>query len=91
LGEISPNEFEGFIGEDIHLEPVMLQDNTSINDILSYYMGKNTPARQTFIIDNLKIEIDEISPDKEVMDLDEKPAVTEPKINTAKIAEEILG
>ena len=69
----------------------MLQDNTSIDDILSYYMGKNTPARQVFIIENLKIEVDEIEADKEVMDLDAKPLPPEPKINTAKIAAEILG
>lgn len=91
LGEISPNEFEGFIGDNIRLEPVMLQDNTSIDDILSYYMGKNTPARQVFIIENLKFEIDEIESDKEVMDLDENNLPAEPKIDTAKIAAEILG
>ncbi len=58
LGEISPNEFEGFIGEDIRLEPVILKKDTSIKSLLSYYMGKNTPDRQKFIIDNLKIEKD---------------------------------
>ncbi len=57
LGEISPDEFGGFIGEDIRLEPVYLSQNTDINDILSYYMGKNTPERQRFIIDNLKVEL----------------------------------
>ncbi len=60
LGEISPDEFGGFIGEDIRLEPVRLQEQTSIDDILEYYMGKNTPDRQEFIIDNLRIEKDEI-------------------------------
>ena len=60
LGEISPNEFEDFIGSDIRLDPVILQDKTNIEDILSYYMGKNTPERQEFIIENLKIELDEI-------------------------------
>lgn len=91
LGEISPDEFGGFIGEDIRLEPVMLQDGTSIDDILSYYMGKNTPQRQVFIIDNLKVEVDEIKSEDEVIDLKDQPAKPEPKINTAKIAAHILG
>jgi topoisomerase-4 subunit B len=59
LGEISPNEFKDFIGEDIRLEPVVMGDHTNIDDLLSYYMGKNTPARQHFIIDNLRVERDE--------------------------------
>jgi topoisomerase-4 subunit B len=56
LGEISPDEFGKFIGEDMHLEPVILQKETSIMKLLTYFMGKNTPERQRFIIDNLKIE-----------------------------------
>ncbi|MBK7789076.1 MAG: type IIA DNA topoisomerase subunit B [Saprospiraceae bacterium] len=62
LGEISPNEFEDFIGKDIKLDPVILQDKTNIEDILNYYMGKNTPERQEFIIENLKVELDDIAP-----------------------------
>ncbi|MBC8111062.1 MAG: type IIA DNA topoisomerase subunit B, partial [Verrucomicrobia bacterium] len=58
LGEISPDEFGQFIGEDIRLEPVILNQETSIQKILSYYMGKNTPDRQLFIIENLKVEKD---------------------------------
>ncbi len=58
LGEISPNEFAGFIGEDIRLEPVILQKDTSIADLLKFYMGKNTPDRQQFIIDKLRVEKD---------------------------------
>ncbi len=58
LGEISPSEFEEFIGEDIRLEPIILKNDTSIPKILDYYMGKNTPERQEFIIQNLKVEID---------------------------------
>lgn len=58
LGEISPDEFKHFIGEDIRLDPVMLDDNMSIEELLSFYMGKNTPTRQEFIIDNLKVELD---------------------------------
>ncbi|MCE7061194.1 DNA topoisomerase IV subunit B [Dyadobacter sp. CY343] len=56
LGEISPEEFGRFIGEDMRIEPVILQKETSIQKLLSYFMGKNTPERQRFIIDNLKVE-----------------------------------
>ena len=66
LGEISPNEFAGFIGEDIRLEPVILQKDTKIKDLLSFYMGKNTPERQKFIIDKLKIEKDLVEAEKEM-------------------------
>ncbi|MBM3452874.1 MAG: type IIA DNA topoisomerase subunit B [Bacteroidetes bacterium] len=58
LGEISPDEFKYFIGEEIRLEPVILSKESSIDSILSYFMGKNTPERQDFIIDNLRIEKD---------------------------------
>lgn len=58
LGEISPEEFGTFIGEDIRLEPIILSKETKISDLLTFYMGKNTPDRQNFIIDNLKIEKD---------------------------------
>jgi len=58
LGEISPDEFVHFIGEDIRLDPVMLDKDMSIEELLSFYMGKNTPSRQEFIIDNLKVELD---------------------------------
>ena len=57
LGEISPDEFKNFIGEDMRLEPVVI-GKESIADLLSFYMGKNTPDRQEFIIENLKVEID---------------------------------
>ncbi|HMT34508.1 MAG TPA: DNA topoisomerase IV subunit B [Chitinophagaceae bacterium] len=60
LGEISPNEFAGFIGEDIRKEPVMLAGEAHIQKILEYYMGKNTMQRQEFIINNLRIEMDVI-------------------------------
>ncbi len=56
LGEISPNEFAHFIGEDIRLEPVILKQDSNVEKLLKYYMGKNTPERQEFIIDNLVIE-----------------------------------
>ena len=56
LGEISPNEFKNFIGKDMRLDPVIINKETSIDDVLKYYMGKNTSDRQEFIINNLKIE-----------------------------------
>ncbi|MFD2036150.1 DNA topoisomerase IV subunit B [Belliella marina] len=65
LGEISPGEFGTFIGEDIRLEPIILNKETKIADLLGFYMGKNTPDRQTFIIDNLKIEKDIVHNDPE--------------------------
>jgi topoisomerase-4 subunit B len=58
LGEISPDEFKHFIGKDMRLEPVLLDKQTSLDQVLSYYMGKNTPARQEFIIQNLRVEKD---------------------------------
>ena len=58
LGEISPSEFKDFINENIKLEPVILNKETDIETLLEYYMGKNTPKRQIFIIDNLKVEKD---------------------------------
>ncbi len=58
LGEISPDEFKHFIGPDIRLEPVMITKDASVHELLDFYMGKNTPERQNFIIDHLKIEKD---------------------------------
>ena len=58
LGEISPNEFKNFIGENMRLDPIIINKDTSIEKLLSFYMGKNTPERQNFIIDNLKIDLD---------------------------------
>jgi topoisomerase-4 subunit B len=58
LGEISPDEFGHFIGEEMRLEPVILTKETSLKGLLEFYMGKNTMKRQEFIIDNLKIEKD---------------------------------
>jgi len=67
LGEISPDEFGQFIGEDIRLQPVLLQKDTELKKLLSYFMGKNTPDRQEFIINNLRVEKDEIDEDAEVV------------------------
>jgi topoisomerase-4 subunit B len=60
LGEISPNEFVHFIGDNIRLDPVLLDKGMSIERLLEFYMGKNTPDRQKFIIENLKVELDAV-------------------------------
>lgn len=60
LGEISPEEFGKFIGEHIRLQPVQLDKDSHLRDVLDFYMGKNTPERQDFIIDNLRIELDKV-------------------------------
>lgn len=56
LGEISPDEFKHFIGPDMRLEPVLMPEHKSIKELLTFYMGKNTPDRQTYIVDNLRVE-----------------------------------
>ena len=61
LGEISPDEFKNFIGDDMRLDPVVIDHSTTIENLLSFYMGKNTPDRQQFIIENLKVELDLLS------------------------------
>ena len=61
LGEISPNEFKNFIGDDIKLDPIIIDKHTTIEELLKFYMGKNTPDRQQFIIENLKVELDLIN------------------------------
>jgi topoisomerase-4 subunit B len=72
LGEISPEEFGTFIGEDIRLEPIILNKETRIPDLLNFYMGKNTPDRQIFIIKNLKIEKDLALEDPKTKEVEEK-------------------
>jgi topoisomerase-4 subunit B len=67
LGEISPEEFGGFIGENIRLQPVLLGDG-HLAKVLEFYMGKNTPDRQDFIIDNLRIELDKVDAKEAVVD-----------------------
>jgi topoisomerase-4 subunit B len=64
LGEISPDEFKHFIGKDMRLEPVRMKKNDSVNGFLEFFMGKNTPDRQDFIIDNLRIEEDIVEEEK---------------------------
>ena len=58
LGEISPDEFKNFTGKDMRLEPVILGKESKIQDLLNFFMGKNTPDRQKFIIENLRVEED---------------------------------
>ena len=65
LGEISPDEFKYFIGDDIRLDPVMLDKSITIEELLLFYMGKNTPDRQKFIINNLKVELNYVEEQKE--------------------------
>src|SRR5690606_28670773 len=60
LGEISPDEFKFFIGKNMRLDPVLIDKHASVQELLTFYMGKNTPTRQDFIIDNLKVELDVI-------------------------------
>jgi topoisomerase-4 subunit B len=67
LGEISPSEFELFIGKDIRLDPVILSKEQSIKNLLEYYMGKNTPDRQQHIIKNLRVEVDVVHEEKEIL------------------------
>jgi topoisomerase-4 subunit B len=67
LGEISPDEFGKFIGEHIRLQPVLLHKDSHLKDILEFYMGKNTPDRQEFIIDNLRIELDKVEATEEAI------------------------
>jgi topoisomerase IV subunit B len=65
LGEISPDEFGNFIGDNIRLQPVMLHKDSHLKDVLEFYMGKNTPDRQEFIIENLRVELDKVEPTQE--------------------------
>ena len=75
LGEISPNEFADFIGNGIRLDHVFLPEDTNLDHVLDYYMGKNTPERQEFIIDNLRFELDVVY--TPIEDLKEESAVAE--------------
>lgn len=74
LGEISPDEFGNFIGEDIRLQPVLMGKEGHLNRILEFYMGKNTPDRQGFIIENLRIELDKVESKEEAVVEEEEEA-----------------
>ena len=65
LGEISPEEFGNFIGDEIRLQPVRIDKEKHLVKTLEFYMGKNTPDRQDFIIENLRIELDTVEADKD--------------------------
>ncbi len=67
LGEISPDEFGKFIGPDIRKQPVFLEQHAQIQHLLEYYMGKNTPDRQDFIVQNLRIELDVVDEEPEAL------------------------
>ena len=78
LGEISPDEFGTFIGPNIRLEPVVMNEDSHIEKILEYYMGKNTPERQEFIIERLRVDIDQLKPseiEEAMEDIDELEAI----------------
>ena len=60
LGEISPEEFKNFIGDSIRLDPVVIGKDSSLKDMMRFYMGKNTPDRQKYIVNNLKVEKDKV-------------------------------
>jgi topoisomerase-4 subunit B len=66
LGEISPDEFGKFIGDNIRLQPVLLHKDSHLQKILEFYMGKNTPDRQDFIIEHLRIELDKVEKEEEL-------------------------
>ncbi len=72
LGEISPDEFGEFIGEDIRLSPVIVEDKIKVEKLLEYYMGKNTDDRQKFIIENLRVEKDDVEENAAVIEMDEE-------------------
>ncbi len=74
LGEISPDEFGKFIGENIRLQPVLLHKDSHLQKILEFYMGKNTPTRQDFIIENLRVELDKIEASAEKTEEEEVEA-----------------
>ena len=74
LGEISPDEFQDFIGKNIRLQPVIMSDDMNIDNLLDYYMGKNTPERQDFIVENLRIEESEID---DAIEIEEAMTVAE--------------
>ena len=76
LGEISPDEFKHFISEDIRLDPVKIDAHESIKEMLKFFMGKNTPERQEYIIRNLRFEHDLVEDHKEN---ESEGAVSEPK------------
>jgi topoisomerase IV subunit B len=86
LGEISPEEFARFIGPEIKLQPVMLMPDTHIQQLLEYYMGKNTLQRQEFIIDNLKVELDLVEEIEHI--IEEAEAEAEAEVHANDVAKQ---
>ncbi|MCA1752451.1 MAG: type IIA DNA topoisomerase subunit B, partial [Flavobacteriales bacterium] len=84
LGEISPDEFKNFIGDDIRLEPVVISKDFTITELLSFYMGKNTPERQGFIIDNLRVEKDPVAEVEAEKEAAADAATDEDEVTTEK-------
>ncbi len=83
LGEISPDEFKYFIGEDMRIDPVRISSHDAIPDLLSFFMGKNTPERQDFIIENLRFESDVLE-EEDILELDES------LVEGNKVEEEVM-
>jgi topoisomerase-4 subunit B len=81
LGEISPDEFSHFIGEDMRIDPVVLGRDANLQDMLDFFMGKNTPDRQKFIIDNLRVDKD----DAIQADTDDATSVVEEESSTESV------
>jgi topoisomerase-4 subunit B len=86
LGEISPDEFKHFIGDDIRLDPVRIDAHESIKEMLKFFMGKNTPTRQEYIIRNLRFEHDLVEEEEE-KEADETSTSSSPKTKGKKAAE----
>jgi topoisomerase-4 subunit B len=85
LGEISPDEFKHFIGDDIRLDPVKIDANESIKEMLKFFMGKNTPTRQEYIIRNLRFEHDLVDDaESESQDADDVNADVAKKADSKK-------
>jgi topoisomerase-4 subunit B len=74
LGEISPDEFGAFIGDNIRLQPVLLHKDSHLQKILEFYMGKNTMTRQEFIIENLRVELDKVEAKDKIIVSEEEVA-----------------
>ena len=89
LGEISPDEFKHFIGDDIRLDPVKIDANESLKEMLKFFMGKNTPTRQEYIIRNLRFELDIVEEEDSGEESIDEPAVSEDSTKTEESKEKV--
>lgn len=89
LGEISPDEFKHFIGDDIRLDPVKIDANESLKEMLKFFMGKNTPTRQEYIIRNLRFELDIVEEEDSGEESIDEPAVSEDRTKTEESKEKV--